>query len=114
MLFRKQYTVRHYGPQSFTDGYAAQSFSDSTVSLDIQPDADALEAPEEGATTVTRINAWGNTVLTAANQAAGVRGDRVYWHGSWYECTSCVNWDGTPLCHYKATFTIVPNGGEDA
>lgn len=111
MIFRKDYRVRRYGPQTFVNGYATQSYEETTANLDVQPDSDSVQAPDEGANAVMRISAWGNYPFTAANQDAGVKGDRLLWHNHWYECTSCVNWDGTPLYHYKSTFTYVPNGG---
>lgn len=108
LLFRKKYRMRRYGPQTFSNGYASQVPKDFTADLDVQPDGNSLEAPAEGSKTVTRLSAWGSVPLTAANQKHGVKGDRLFWDGNWYECTSCVNWDGTPLCHYKSTFTICP------
>ena len=108
MLFRKTYTVRHYGPQSFKQGYAAQAPTETTAALDIQPDNDSLEALADGNTTVGRIKVWSSAPFTAADRDAGVKGDCVLWNGRWYECTKAQKWDGTPLAHYFSTFTIIP------
>ena len=111
MIFRKMYTIRRFTTQTFVKGYATQSYSDSKAELDVQPDGDGLQAPPEGAYTVMRLSVWWDYPFTAANQEAGVKGDRLLWYNEWYECTSCVNWDTTPLHHFKSTFTRVPHGG---
>lgn len=113
MLFRKPYTIRRYGEQQFVNGYATQGYREGTAVLDVQPEGNALQAPSEGANAVTRLSVWGDFPFTAANQDSGVKGDRLLWYGHWYECTSSVWWDGTPLHHYKSSFTYVPNGGTE-
>lgn len=113
MLFRRTYKIRIFEGQRFVNGYATQGYRDSVASLDVQPEGNTLQAPSEGANAVTRLSVWGDYPFTAANQDNGVKGDRLMWYGHWYECTSCVNWDGTPLHHYKSSFTYVPNGGAE-
>ena len=113
MIFRKWYTVRKFTKQSFVNGYATQGYSDSKAELDVQPEGNTLQYPAEGGNAVTRLSVWGDYPFTAANQDSGVKGDRLLWYGHWYECTSSVWWDGTPLHHYKSSFTYVPNGGEE-
>lgn len=74
---------------------------------------DTINSPDTGFDTVTRIVAYGDYPFTAASQDKGVKGDRVLWYNNWYECTSSVYWDMTPLHHWISNFTIVPDGGED-
>ena len=108
MLFRKKYTVRHYGEQSIVNGYAQQSYTDTVQALDVQPDTNQLEALAEGATTIGRLRVWSSHPISAADQNTQKKGDCIFWKGHWYECTKSEDWDGTPLKHYCSSFTIVP------
>lgn len=113
MIFRKPYTIRHYGNQVIRNGYPTQGYIEETAYLDIQPSSDTMSGPEAGFDTVMRITVYGDYPFTPANQDEGVKADRVFWQGHWFECTSSMYWDGTPLHHWISTFSIVPDGGED-
>ena len=113
MVFRRNYTVRVYSPQEFQHGYAVQGYEDKIANLDVQPESNTISSTTDGFETVTRLRVFGDFPFTAANQASQRKGDRLLWHGEWYECTSSVYWDGTPLHHYLSLFTAVPDGRND-
>ena len=108
-LFKRPYTLRRHGEQSVTGGYASAPYSDITVRLDVQPfNPEEMMALPEGDRTVKRIKSFGPDRLTAADEFRGIPGDRLFYQGLWYECTSSVMWDHTILSHYRSEFTILP------
>jgi hypothetical protein len=108
-LFKRKYTLRHYEPQTITDGYASASYTDATVRLDVQPlSPDELMAIPEGERTVKRIKSFGPEPLTSADEYKHIPGDRLFYQGYWYECKSSVMWDHTLLSHYRSEFVIYP------
>ena len=108
-LFKKSYTVRHYAAQTVENGYAAAPYSDTTMRLDVQPlTPDELMALPEGDRTVKRIKTFGGDKLASADEFEGIPGDRLFYNGRWFECTSSVRWDHTLLSHYRSDFIILP------
>ena len=108
-LFQKPYTVRQYAPQTVENGYAASPYTDAVMKLDVQPlSSDDLLALPDGDRTVKRIKSFGGAKLTAADEFEGRPGDRLFYNGRWYECTSSVMWDHTILRHYRSDFIILP------
>jgi hypothetical protein len=90
-----------------TDGYAAAAFTDTLTRLNVQPlTPNDLKALPEGDRTVKRIKSFGPDRLTSADEWGGVPGDRLFYHGHWYECVSCVQWHHTILAHFRSNFVI--------
>ena len=113
MVFRRNYRVRHYTKAEIQHGYQVQGYEDTIAHLDIQPVSDTMGSPDAGFDSVTRIVVYGDYPFAPASQDDERKADRVFWQGHWYECTSSMFWDGTPLHHWISNFTIVPDGGED-
>ena len=108
-LFKKPYAVRKFASQTVVDGYAAASYTDVIVRLNVQPHApDNLEPAEAGDTTNKHLKSWGPDKLTSANEYDGIPGDLLFYHGVWYECKSSVMWDHTLLSHYQSDFVNWP------
>ena len=78
--------------------------------LNVQPlTPDDLKALPEGERTIKRLKAFGKCKLASADEFSGTPGDRLYYEGLWYECTSSNSWDGTPLAHYESRFVLLPS-----
>jgi hypothetical protein len=108
-LFKKPYIVRHYEAQVIVNGYASAPFRDSILYLNVQPlTPNELMALPEGERTIKRIKSFGAGRLTSADEFEGIPGDRLFYSGYWYECTSSVFWEHTMLKHYRSDFTILP------
>lgn len=107
-MFRRKYTVRHFESGEIIDGYAHTYFNDERLMLNVQPlSSDTLEALPEGERRVKRLKAYGDEILTAADQRSGKRGDWLMYGGSWYECVSSLYYDHTILHHCKSEFVEV-------
>ena len=114
-LFKRSYTIRHYTQQTIKNGYAYASHTDTIMKIDVQPlSADELLNLPEGERAVKRLKAYGLPKLTPADEANGIPGDRLYYYGGWYECTSALLWDWGMLAHYKSEFVILPPGEQES
>ena len=114
-IFRRLYTVRKYGKQEIIDGYPTAPYTDVKTWLDVQPlSSEELQALPEGQRSVMRKKAIGKDRLTSADEHEGIPGDRLFYHGLWYECTSSVMWDHTPLGHYHSEFVVIPQSAQEA
>ena len=114
-LFKKPYTLRRYGEQTVTGGYASAPYADMEVRLDVQPfNPDELLTLPEGERTIKRIKSFGQSRLTSTDEFKGIAGDRLFYQGYWYECTSSVMWEHTMLAHYRSEFTILPPREQEA
>jgi len=108
-LFKKSYTIRQHKAQTVVKGYASAPYSDTLIRLNVQPlSSNELLALPEGERTVKRVKSFGPDKLTSADDFEGVPGDRLFYNGRWYECTSSVMWDHTILAHYRSDFVILP------
>ena len=108
-LFKKPYTVRHYGANTVENGYTHSPYTDTVMKLDVQPlSSDELLALPDGDRTVKRVKSFGGGKLRSADEFEGIPGDRLFYLGRWWECTSSVMWDHTILAHYRSDFVILP------
>ena len=110
-IFRKPYIVRRFGEQQIVDGYPAANYSDFKTFLNVQPlSNNDLQSLPEGERTVKRIKSYGAEKLQSSDENTGVSGDRLYYHGFWYECKSSVAWDYSlfSLAHFESMFVILP------
>lgn len=113
-LFRRKFVIRRFGAETITGGYGSVPYADSVVELNVQPlSKDELQALPEGERRTKRMKAFGDFLFTAADQAAGQRGDWLFYQGSmdpaghWYQCVSAVGWDHTVLRHCRSEFVQV-------
>lgn len=107
-IFRRSFTIRHFGDEEIVDGYGYASYEDKQVILNVQPlSADELQALPEGERRTKRLKAYGDYQFTTADQSAGRRGDWLFYAGHWYECVSSLYWDHTMLFHCKSEFLEV-------
>lgn len=108
-IFNKTYWFRRFGSQSTVKGYVTTPHRDFAASLNVHPpSADTIQALPEGERKVKRLEASGTDVLLASDQARGIKGDLLYYHGDWYECISAIEWDHTILNHWEYVFVLVP------
>ena len=114
-IFRRLYTVRKYGKQEIIDGYPRAPYTDVKTRLNVQPlSSDELQALPEGQRKINRVKAFGADRLTSADEHEGIPGDRLFYQGLWYECTSSVMWDHTLLGHYHSEFVVIPQSAQEA
>ena len=107
-IFRRSFTIRHFGHEEIVDGYRYATYQDREVLLNVQPlFADELQALPEGERRTKRLKAYGNYTFTTADQSTGKRGDWLFYCGRWYECVSSLDWDHTMLWHCKSEFVEV-------
>jgi len=108
-IFHRPYTIRKHGPQVNVGGYTSASHDDIIVRLNVQPQApDEYVGDPSGERTIKSLKSWGSDKLASANEYTGIRGDMLFYHGIWYECTSSVMWDHTMLAHYQSNFVALP------
>lgn len=72
--------------------------------------ADELQALPEGERRTKHLKAYGDDILTTADQSTGRRGDWLFYYGRWYECVSSQIWDHTPLSHCESEFVEIAEG----
>lgn len=120
-IFRRKFTIRHFGKDEVIEGYAHTTYTDTKTKLNVQPlSADELLALPEGERRTKRLKAYGDLTFTTADQSSGRRGDWLLYDGHWYECVSSLNWDHTMLSHCKSEFVevaaseVAPFAEEDA
>ena len=112
-LWRKKYTLRRFNPQVLVKGYAVDGgYTDMEVSLDVQTNSNASDLPPMGHRETQVIRAFGTFPIKIADTTNGVKADMLYFNGKWFECTSCVFWEHTPLSHYESQFISVTEGVE--
>ena len=112
-LWRKPYTLRRFNPQTYTNGYAVDNgYTDSIVKLDVQTNSNGNSLEPSGQRDTQVIRAFGDFPIKAADTTAGTKGDMLWFNGKWFECTSCVFWEHTPLSHYDSQFISVTEGVE--
>ena len=108
-IFRKPCTIRRFSEQEIVRGHAVAGYTDTKTKLNVQPlSPDELQALPEGERSIKRVKAFSDYPLTAADQYIGQPGDWLFYKGHWYECKSSVQWDHTPLAHFRSEFVIVP------
>ena len=113
-LFRKTYTIRHFGEQEIIKGHVTHPYTDSKTALNVQPlSANEIKALPEGQRNVKRLKAYGDKILTAADNNNKIVGDRLYYYGEWYECVSSLIWDHTVLAHCESQFVLCGQTGND-
>lgn len=108
-LFNRKYWARRFGQSHDIRGYTYTPHEDFVVSLNVHPAGnDTIQAMPEGERKIKRLEAHGTDVLHPASQDSGEKGDLLFYHGTWYECISAVEWDHTILNHYNYSFVAVP------
>ncbi len=111
-IFNKKYRLRRFDEQKEVKGYLTAGHTDTTVCIHLHPSgSDSVSANPEGERTVKRIEGHGNCKLIAADADSNLKGDLVWYHGSWYECISSQLFDHTMLSHYNYVFIKVPTDG---
>ena len=82
-IFRRSFTIRHFGDEEIVDGYGYATYEDREVLLNVQPlSADELQALPEGERRTKRLKAYGNYTFTTADQSTGKRGDWLFYCGA--------------------------------
>lgn len=111
-IFNKKYKLRRFEEQHEVKGYLVASYTDRTVCLHIHPSgSDSLTANPEGERVVKKLEGHGTCPLVVANADANIKGDLIWYQGSWYECISSQLYDNTMLSHYNYLFVKVPMDG---
>ena len=101
--------MRHFGEPKIVRGYVTNGMEDRVVSLNVHPlSTDQIKALPEGERKLKRLEAHGTDELVVADEAAGTKGDLLYYMGDWYECVNAQRWDHTILCHTNYQFVLVP------
>ena len=104
-IFNRDYLVRRYDEDGLT-------YTESTESLHIhESEQDSGQPWNETMGIVRRLEGHGMVELHVADMETGTKGDRLYYHGRWYECTAAVLYEHTLLGHWNYRFIVVP---EDA
>ena len=83
-IFNKKYWVRRFGEPKNVRGYITSGRK------------------------MKHLEGHGTAALIPANQETGVKGDLLFYHGEWYECTAAQEWDHTVLSHINYQFCLVP------
>ena len=106
-IWKKQYTLRRYKPQKNRRGYFTRGYTETTVMLNVQTTRSDATVTKEGKRNTKMIKAFGTFPIKAADTKSATQGDRLFFEGEWYECTSCVHKEHTPLNYYMSLFTLV-------
>ena len=114
-IFKRAYTIRRYGEQVISQGYAYAPYTDIVIRLNVQPlGNNELLALPEGDRTVKRVKAYSVEPLHAADEYTGTPGDRLYYRGYWYECKASIHRDNTPIGQVRSDFVILPPQEQEA
>lgn len=108
-IFKRNYTLRRFSQQSTKKGYAVvASYKDKTVSLNVQPTVSTdLKSLPEGDRSSKSIKSYGDFPVTTVNVKKGIRADRLFYAGEWYECVGSFYYEHTPLGHWKSLYVRV-------
>ena len=106
-IWKKPYVLRRYTTQKNRKGYYARGYTETTVKLDVQTINASATLTAEGKRPTKSIRSFGSFPIKAADIRTATQGDRLFFEGEWYECTSCVRREHTPLKHYRSEFTLV-------
>ena len=106
-IWKQQYTLRRYSPQKNRRGYFTRGYTEKTVLLNVQVTRSDATLTKEGKRNTKTIKAIGAFPIKEADVKTATQGDRLFFEGEWYECTSCVHKYHTPLKHYISQFTLV-------
>ena len=111
-IFRKPYIIRRFRTQNIDNaGYPKTEYYDFKTLLNVQQvPANELQALPEGERTIKRVKTYGADKLQAADENTQINGDRLYYHGFWYECKSSNQWEYNlfSLAHFESVFAILP------
>lgn len=108
-IFKKPYTLRRFEKTQITRGRPHAAYTDSTVSLNIQPlSSDDIMTLPEGMRRRKNIKAIGRAVIRTADEKTGILADRIYYRSEWYECVGADIWGNTPVGQTEAVFGLVP------
>lgn len=108
-IFKKKYTLRIFSKQKTVRGYAVKaSYADRVVLLNVQPVVSTeLKNLPEGDRVTKGIKSYGDFPVQTADVEKGIRADRLFYAGEWYECISSSYFEHTPLSHWKSIYTQV-------
>ena len=106
-IWKKPYVLRRYTKQKNRKGYYARGCTETTVMLDVQTINASATLTAEGKRSTKSIRSFGTFPIKAADTKKAIQGDRLFFEGEWYECTSCIHREHTPLNHYRSEFTLV-------
>lgn len=106
-IWKRPYTLRRYKKQKNRRGYFGRGYTETTVMLNVQTVNANAVVTKEGKRPTKSIKAFGSFPIKAADVKTATQGDRLFFEGEWYECTSCVHKEHTPLTHYLSQFTLV-------
>lgn len=106
-VWKKRYTLRRYKPQKNRKGYFSRGYTETSVMLNVQTTRSDATVTKEGKRNTKMIKSFGTFPIKEADVKKGTQGDRLFFEGEWYECTSCVHKEHTPLNHYMSLFTLV-------
>ena len=103
-IFKKKYTLRKFSEQKTVKGFAVKaSYTDQTVLLNVQPMvAKEMETLPQGDRASKGIKSYGDFKVQTADVERGLRADRLFYAGEWYECVSSSFFEHTPLSHWKS------------
>lgn len=108
-LFNKPYWLRRFGVQKNINGYLVSDYQDIVLSANMHPmSTDSIQALPEGKRHIKHLEGHGEMLLRVADEKTHTKGDMLFYHGDWYECTSCQLWDHTMLTHFNYQFALIP------
>jgi hypothetical protein len=105
-IFKKKYTLRKFSEQKTVKGFAVKaSYTDQIVLLNVQPMvAKEMETLPQGDRVSKGIKSYGDFKVQTADVERGLRADRLFYAGEWYECVSSSFFEHTPLSHWKSLY----------
>lgn len=108
-IFKRDYTLRTFSRQTTKKGYAVlAAYKDVQVSLNVQPMVSTeLKSLSEGDRATKGIKSYGDFPVITADVINGIRADRLFYAGEWYECVSSSYFEHTPLGHWKSLYVRV-------
>ena len=112
-IFKKKYTLRKFSEQRTAKGFAVKaSYTDQVVLLNVQPMvATEMKTLPEGDRSSKGIKSYGDFKVQTADVERGLRADRLFYAGEWYECVSSSFFEHTPLSHWKSLYIRVSDAG---
>lgn len=107
-FFKRPRTVRRYSSYEYDGGYMRAPYEDITLMMDVQTMENKSATAEDGARAGQMLKTFCDSPVVAGDGHGGARGDRLWFDGKWFECTSSRLSENTPLRHWTSTFAECP------
>lgn len=103
-LWKNKHILRRFSEPTYTGGYAVSSYTDITITANIQTPSRATSTATDGDYPHQTIKVFTETQLNTADDRTGTPADRIWFQDKWFECRTSRHSNDTFLHHWTAEF----------